>query len=241
MPGAVEAWAVGPAAQALVGASLGELRLAFLAACPAGHVEVDHPAGPKFKRGPAADRLLVNADGDADDATVERIWGYFPEPEPTTEAVASAAVCPPPPLPPPAAPGGPPPPGPPLPGPPLQGVPKKKKWGAVQVQQPEPAATDEDAHPMAPLTDAAVNGDCEKVLALLQDGADLEAADEFGYTALMGAAEWGKWEVLEALLAAGAQAEVKDLDGETALMWANNYTDNDPSGKCVAILEAAGA
>ena len=74
-----------------------------------------------------------------------------------------------------------------------------------------------------------------------QGAVDLEAADEYGYTALMAAAEWGKWEVLEALLAAGARAEARDLDGETALMWAKNYTDNDPTGKCVSILEAAGA
>ena len=49
----------------------------------------------------------------------------------------------------------------------------------------------------------------------------------------------GKWEVLEVLLAAGARPGVPDLDGETALMWAKNYTDNDASGKCVTILEAA--
>ena len=44
---------------------------------------------------------------------------------------------------------------------------------------------------------------------------------------------------MQVLLAAGARASVKDLDGETALMWAKNYTDNDASGKCVTILEAA--
>ena len=46
--------------------------------------------------------------------------------------------------------------------------------------------------------------------------------------------------MLEVLLAAGARPGVPDLDGETALMWAKNYTDNDASGKCVTILEAAG-
>ena len=78
-PGPVEAWATSGVAQALVGSTLGELRAAYLEACPTGSLEVDHPGGPMKKRGPAADRLIVNADGDADDATVERIWGHFPE------------------------------------------------------------------------------------------------------------------------------------------------------------------
>ena len=78
---AVEAWAASDAGQALVGATLRELRAAFLAACPDGRLEVDHPGGRMKKRAPAADRLIVNAFGDGDDATVERLWVYFPETE----------------------------------------------------------------------------------------------------------------------------------------------------------------
>ena len=105
----------------------------------------------------------------------------------------------------------------------------------MQQQPAEP----EPAHPSPPLTEAALNGDCEKVCALLHRGDDVEAADEFGYTALMGAAEWGKSQVLEVLLQWGAEVGTKDVDGETALMWAKNYVSNDPSGRCVVLLETA--
>lgn len=74
----VEQWVATAAAQALVGKTLKELREQFAAACPQGTISVDHPGGPKKKRGRSADRLIVNATGCVDSSKVMRVWGHFP-------------------------------------------------------------------------------------------------------------------------------------------------------------------
>ena len=56
----------------------------------------------------------------------------------------------------------------------------------------------------SPVADAAMNGDIEAVRALLQDGADVNAAQGDGMTALHWAAEAGDVEMVGILLYAGA-------------------------------------
>ncbi|MFN2519821.1 MAG: ankyrin repeat domain-containing protein [Candidatus Limnocylindria bacterium] len=62
----------------------------------------------------------------------------------------------------------------------------------------------------------ANGGDRESALALIAAGADVNAQQRHGWTALHGAAEMGDREVVEALLAAGADASVPTRDGKTA-------------------------
>jgi len=53
---------------------------------------------------------------------------------------------------------------------------------------------------------------------LLAAGADLNAQDNTGETALMGAALWGRREVVAYLLEAGADPDITNKEGETARM-----------------------
>ncbi len=66
--------------------------------------------------------------------------------------------------------------------------------------------------PDSPVADAAMRGDVEAVRALLQDGADVNAAQGDGMTALHWAAEAGDLEMVGMLLYAGA-----NLQGVTRL------------------------
>jgi ankyrin repeat protein len=86
---------------------------------------------------------------------------------------------------------------------------------------------------------ASYKGNREFVKALLANGAEVNAKDNYGYTALMAAAasRRGHPEVVEALLAKGAEVNVKNEDGRTALMSASS------AGKAevVQLLLAKGA
>ncbi len=62
------------------------------------------------------------------------------------------------------------------------------------------------------------NMDCVK--ALITAGADVNAKDSKGMTALLGAAMGGNADCLKALIDAGADVNAKDSDGQTALIWA---------------------
>ncbi len=62
----------------------------------------------------------------------------------------------------------------------------------------------------------ADGGDRESALALIAAGADVNAQQRHGWTALHGAAEMGDREVVEALLAAGADASSATREGKTA-------------------------
>lgn len=68
------------------------------------------------------------------------------------------------------------------------------------------------------LSGAVKAGDVEKVKTLLTGGADVNARDAEGTTALMLAAHAGKLEMVKTLLAAGAEVNAKDEAGWTALM-----------------------
>ena len=70
-----------------------------------------------------------------------------------------------------------------------------------------------------PWFEACKQGDLNKVKSIYQDyRADLEAKNEYGYTALMCAAMRGKKDVVEYLVKNGAEVNATDEDGGTALM-----------------------
>ncbi len=67
---------------------------------------------------------------------------------------------------------------------------------------------------------AAVTGDTALVKGLLNQGAEVNAANKFGSTALMGAAAGGYIEIVQALLEKSANVNIQGKDGSTALMFA---------------------
>lgn len=68
------------------------------------------------------------------------------------------------------------------------------------------------------LIEAAYGGQPARVSALLAKGADVNARDEYGYTALMWAAQGGYVLTLKTLLAKGADVNAKEKNGRTALL-----------------------
>lgn len=90
------------------------------------------------------------------------------------------------------------------------------------------------------LQDAAAFADLEMVRALLAKGADVNAADSRGYTALMRAAlsyEPTAAQVVELLLASGANPAPKNETGDTALSFALRFGETPVA----ALLRKAGA
>ncbi len=71
------------------------------------------------------------------------------------------------------------------------------------------------------LVEAARAGNAQKVKDLLQKGADANAKNHEGTTALMFAAYQGSQEMIEALIEKGADVNAKDNEGSTALMAAS--------------------
>ena len=67
----------------------------------------------------------------------------------------------------------------------------------------------------------------EEIKELLKKGADLEAKDGDGDTALVGAATRGQLDVVKCLVELGADLEAKDGDGRTALMMAASWGELD--------------
>ena len=91
-------------------------------------------------------------------------------------------------------------------------------------------------HGITPLMRATANENPEAIRALLDAGADVNARDDGGETALMKAAS-DNVEAVRALLAAGADVSARSKDGETALMKAASGGD----AESVRALLSAGA
>lgn len=72
----------------------------------------------------------------------------------------------------------------------------------------------------APLQRAISNRDASAVQKLLRHGANPDATDSLGFTALMLAAKFGAVDIVKSLLAAGAKTDTKNRDGKSALDYA---------------------
>jgi ankyrin repeat protein len=83
------------------------------------------------------------------------------------------------------------------------------------------ASQKRDAGGVTPLMAAALNGDASQMQQLLDAGADPNATNDSGVTALMWAVTDSR--KTELLLAHGAKVDIKSLDGRTALMIAAGF------------------
>ncbi|WIA12109.1 hypothetical protein OEZ85_012183 [Tetradesmus obliquus] len=88
-----------------------------------------------------------------------------------------------------------------------------------------------------PLMHAANNGHTAAVKALVDCGAEPEATDDNGYTALMVAVFSDRSSAAEALVDGGAAVDAQDRAGRTALSYAAMYGSTD----CIYLLAARGA
>ena len=87
------------------------------------------------------------------------------------------------------------------------------------------------------LIQASFNGDILKVKKLLEEGADINAKDEDGMSALQMASSDGHTDIVNLLLEEGADVNAKNEDGKTALQMASSNGDTD----IVKLLLEAGA
>jgi ankyrin repeat protein len=99
-----------------------------------------------------------------------------------------------------------------------------------------------EAFPDDPIR-AAYRGDVEAMRQFLDDGFPVNAGNEVGYTALMGAARGASVDVTRFLLSRGARAMLADKRGYTALHWAVAQPVRDSSRQvsCLCALLDAGA
>ena len=84
---------------------------------------------------------------------------------------------------------------------------------------------------------AAKQGRLKRLQMLIEEGADINASNALGRTALMGATFYRNVRVMEELLIEGADVNAKDNNGRTALMIAVNKKDT----KLTTMLLDAGA
>jgi ankyrin repeat protein len=89
----------------------------------------------------------------------------------------------------------------------------------------------------AQLVEAAQDGHLTTVSALITAGANVNAVDEFGYTALINAAQNGHTATVSALITGGADINAVNQNGVTALM----YAAQDGHTTTVQALITAGA
>ena len=88
-----------------------------------------------------------------------------------------------------------------------------------------------------PLIEAAWKGDTVKVRVLLVKGADINAKDKEGFTALMCAAMCGYTDIVQVLLAKGADVNGKNKNSDTAL----SLAAKEDHEEIVRSLKEAGA
>jgi hypothetical protein len=81
----------------------------------------------------------------------------------------------------------------------------------------------------------------DAVTLCLELGADVNATNSMGLTALLGAANRGSNDVIELLVAHGARLDVKDKEGRTPLRWAEGVflaaVGAERKPKTIALLE----
>lgn len=92
----------------------------------------------------------------------------------------------------------------------------KQQSRSVRTKWPDKAGIDKQ------LREAAGRGDFAQVKSLLDKGADVNAQDKYGETALMLAAYYGRMDVLKLALHKGADIRTKERGGGTALMMASS-------------------
>jgi hypothetical protein len=99
-----------------------------------------------------------------------------------------------------------------------------------------------EAFPDDPIR-AAYRGDVQSMREFLDDGYPVNAGNEVGYTALMGAARGASLGTIRLLLSRGAQADLADHRGYTALHWSVAQPVRDASHQlsCLCALLDAGA
>ena len=90
-----------------------------------------------------------------------------------------------------------------------------------------------------PLQEAVVDGNIEGVHQLLAAGADVNAQDQRGWTALHFAAQANAVEITNLLLHCKARVEIEDKAGNTSLFTAT--FNSKGSGEIIRLLRAAGA
>eukprot|EP00965_Chrysotila_dentata_P101752 3359580-Pleurochrysis_carterae.AAC.5 len=71
-----------------------------------------------------------------------------------------------------------------------------------------------------PLLVAAKDNDMTTLFSLIQKGANINAVDNWGRTALIWAARLGLYDTTAMLIEAGADLEIKDKSGSNAYEWA---------------------
>ncbi|MEM1394776.1 MAG: ankyrin repeat domain-containing protein [Cyanobacteria bacterium P01_H01_bin.150] len=94
----------------------------------------------------------------------------------------------------------------------------------INIREPE-----EDGKKSTPLMETAYRGSSKIARILIEKGADINARDAEGKTALIIAAGFGNAEVAGELILAGADIDAKDNNGHTALMYASLCEPDDIS------------
>jgi ankyrin repeat protein len=90
---------------------------------------------------------------------------------------------------------------------------------------------------MPPLVEASRRSHTAIALTLIDFGAEVNAKDRYGVTALMYAAISGSPEIMERLIKEGADVNAKDIDGRTALVEALASENSCPPGLIRSLLE----
>ncbi len=77
------------------------------------------------------------------------------------------------------------------------------------------------------LIDYVKLGNITKIQELIDQGADLNMQDEYGYTPLIWAVSYSKYDIVKLLLDAGADKDITDTWKNNALYWANYYKNEE--------------